>query len=224
MHPHEVQRITDLLPFFSALSHQDWQSTQLISVDPSTPHQIREGHILEHAMFIVRGTIRIYKINEQGREITLYRVHSGQSCVLMIASILGEAEYEASASIEAESEILLIPVGIFRMWMDNNKPLRQFIYKQFIERINAVTELLENVAFKPMNFRLAQLLFNRTNDTTTTLMITHEQLAIELGTAREVISRTLNEFQHQGIVSLSRGKISNVNRSALQHIINQHLS
>lgn len=224
MQPQEVQRITDLLPFLSTLSQQDWHCTQLISIAPSTPHTIREGHILQHAMFIMKGTVRIYKINEQGREITLYRVQSGQSCVLMMASILGETEYEASAYIEVECEILLIPVDIFRMWMDNNKPLRQFIYKQFIQRINAVTNLLDNIAFKPMSYRLAQFLFNNSSEETKTLMITHEQLALELGTAREVISRTLKDFQNKGILSLNRGKIRLLDRLALENIINQYLS
>lgn len=224
MHPHKVQRITDFLPFLSTVSQQDWDLAELISIDSFTPHTIREGHILQHAMFIVKGTIRIYKISEQGREITLYRVQSGQSCVLMMASILGETEYEASASIESECEILLIPVGIFRIWMDNYKPVRQFIYKQFIQRINAVTNLLENIAFKPISYRLAHLLFNYVNEETATLMITHDQLAVELGTAREVISRTLKDFQNRGILSLSRGKISLVDRLALEKIINQYLS
>ena len=223
MHPHEVKRITDLLPFLSTVSQQDWDCAELISIDPSTPHTIREGHILQHAMFIVKGTVRINKMNEQGREITLYRVQSGQSCVLMMASILGETEYEASASIEVESEILLIPVGIFRTWMDNYKPLRQFIYNQFIQRINAVTNLLENITFKPISYRLAQLLFNNTNKETAILTITHDQLAVELGTAREVISRTLKDFQNRGILTLNRGKISLIDRLALENIINQYL-
>lgn len=223
MRPHDIQRVTENLPFLSTFSQQDWHCIQLISVDPSTPHSIREGHILQHAMFIVKGSVRIYKMNEQGREITLYRVQSGQSCVLMMASILGETEYEASASVEMESEILLIPVDIFKARMETQPSLRQFIYKQFIQRMTAVTNLLENIAFKPMSFRLAQFIFNHTNDQSTTLMITHDQLAIELGTAREVISRTLKDFQATGILSLSRGKISSIDRLALENIINQSL-
>jgi CRP/FNR family transcriptional regulator len=70
---------------------------------PQPPHTPFEGHILQHAMFIISGWIRVFKISPTGREITLYRVQSGQCCVLMMASILGETEYEASVSIEAES-------------------------------------------------------------------------------------------------------------------------
>lgn len=224
MNPSEIDRITAVLPFLSTIPHRDWQHAELVSIDPSTPHRIQEGHMLQHAMFMVKGSVRIHKISEQGREITLYRVQGGQSCVLMMASILGESEYEASASIEVESEILLISVGVFREWMDHNKPLRQFIYQQFVQRITAVTNLLEDIAFKPMNYRLAHFLYTNTNDDLTALKITHEQLAVELGTAREVISRMLKDFQNQGILSLSRGNIRLTDRLALEEIIRQYLS
>ncbi|MGG4340565.1 Crp/Fnr family transcriptional regulator [Paenibacillus lautus] len=224
MNPSEIKRITDILPCLSTVSHHDWHHAELVSVGPSTPHRIQEGHMLQHAMFMVKGSVRIHRISEQGREITLYRVQGGQSCVLMMASILGDCEYEATASIEVESEVLLIPVGVFKEWMDHYKPLRQFIYQQFMQRITAVTNLLEDIAFKPMNYRLAHFLYTNTNDDLTALKITHEQLAVELGTAREVISRMLKDFQNQGILSLSRGNIRLTDRLALEEIIQQYLS
>lgn len=223
MEPHEIQRISSLLPFLSTVSLEDWDRAELRTVDPSTAHPIREGHFLQHAIFILKGTVRIYKISEQGREITLYRIENGQSCVLMMASILGETEYEASVSIETQSELLLISADVFRSWMDRYKPLRQFIYKQFIDRITAVTNLLESVAFKPIQLRLANFLLEATSETSSTLNITHDQLAVELGTAREVVSRTLKEFQSKGILALSRGKIRILDRISLNKIINPSL-
>lgn len=223
MEPHEIQRISSLLPFLSTVSLEDWDRAELRTVDPSTAHPIREGHFLQHAIFILKGTVRIYKISEQGREITLYRIENGQSCVLMMASILGETEYEASVSIETQIELLLISADVFRSWMDRYKPLRQFIYKQFIDRITAVTNLLESVAFKPIQLRLANFLLEATSETSSTLNITHDQLAVELGTAREVVSRTLKEFQSKGILALSRGKIRILDRISLNKIINSSL-
>lgn len=223
MEPHEIQRISSLLPFLSTVSLEDWDRAELRTVDPSTAHPIREGHFLQHAIFILKGTVRIYKISEQGREITLYRIENGQSCVLMMASILGETEYEASVSIETQIELLLISADVFRSWMDRYKPLRQFIYKQFIDRITAVTNLLESVAFKPIQLRLANFLLEATSETSSTLNITHDQLAVELGTAREVVSRTLKEFQSKGILALSRGKIRILDRISLNKIINPSL-
>lgn len=223
MDPHKIQRISSLLPFLSTVSLEDWDRAELRTVDPSTVHPIREGHFLQHAIFILKGTVRIYKISEQGREITLYRIENGQSCVLMMASIMGETEYEASVSIETQSELLLIPADVFRAWMDRYKPLRQFIYKQFIDRITAVTNLLENVAFKPIQLRLANFLLEAASETSSTLNITHDQLAVELGTAREVVSRTLKEFQNKGILALSRGKIRILDQMTLNKIKNPSL-
>lgn len=219
----DIERIIAILPCLSTISPQDWQCAELMQVNPLTPHAIREGHVLQHAMFMVKGSVRIHKISEQGREITLYRVRSGQSCVLMMASIMGESEYEASASIEEESEVLLIPVRQFKDWMDRYKPLRQYIYQQIVQRITAVTNLLEDIAFKPVNQRLAHFIYRNTDGETLTLKVTHDQLAVELGTAREVISRSLKDFQNKGILSLSRGIIHITNRSALEEIMSQYL-
>lgn len=81
MNPSEIERITNILPCLSTVSHHDWHHAELVSVNPSTPHTIQEGRMLQHAMFMVKGSVRIHKISEQGREITLYRVQGGQSCV-----------------------------------------------------------------------------------------------------------------------------------------------
>jgi CRP/FNR family transcriptional regulator, anaerobic regulatory protein len=215
MNSHDIERISRLLPFLSSVSAEDWKRTEVLEVDPSTPHSIREGHMLNHAIFILAGCIRVYKISELGREITLYRIKAGQSCVLMLASILGETPYEASVSIEGSSQVLLIPVELFQQWMNTIQPLRQYVYKQIIEKITSVTSLLEDVAFKPIHYRLAAYLYQSTDAKTLEVKATHEQLSIELGTAREVISRSLKDFEKRGFVSLSRGKINVLNRDSL---------
>ncbi|MNN53445.1 cAMP receptor protein [compost metagenome] len=159
-------------------------------------------------MFILQGTVRIYKITPQGREITLYRVQNGQTCVLMMASILGETPYEASASIEVDTEVLLIPIPLFRKWMDLYLPLKQHVFQQIIERITSVTQLVENIAFQSIPYRIAEFLLKRMDtDNHMTLHITHEQLAIELGTAREVISRSLKDLARKKIIVTRRGCI-----------------
>jgi CRP/FNR family transcriptional regulator, anaerobic regulatory protein len=175
-------------------------------------------------MFIVGGSIRVYKISPSGREITLYRVQSGECCVLMLASILGETEYEANVSIEAETDVLLFPVEQFRDWMTAFKMIRQFIYKQMIERMSRVTELLENVAFNPVPYRIADyLIAHSTLPLPSTLRITHEQLAIELGTSREVVSRILKDFANKEAIALSRGQISILIPGILKTVLEKHM-
>lgn len=218
----QIHHIHHLFPCFSHVLYENWKSAEVLTIAPTSPHSVREGHILQHAMFIISGSIRVFKISQTGKEITLYRVQSGQCCVLMMASILGETEYEASVSIEAETVVLLLPVLEFRSWMDTIKPIRQYIYKQFIDRMTNVTNLLENVAFVPIPYRIAEFLFIESAQSEA-LQITHEQLAVELGTAREVITRNLKDLANKGVIALQRGKITVLNRGILKNILDQHL-
>ncbi|MEV5028993.1 Crp/Fnr family transcriptional regulator [Paenibacillus sp. LPE1-1-1.1] len=224
MNTAQIDRAIRLFPCFSCVPHDQWKSAELVTVTPATPHAIREGHIFQHAMFIVGGSIRVYKISPSGREITLYRVQSGECCVLMMASILGETEYEANISIEAETDVLLFPVEQFRDWMADFKMIRQFIYKQIIERMTRVTGLLENVAFNPVPYRIADYLISHSAlPLPSTLRITHEQLAVELGTSREVVSRILKDFANKEAIALSRGQISILNPGILKTVLEKHM-
>lgn len=199
-----------MFPCFSELSKQDWEVAKIAKVSPASPHSIREGHELQHAMFILSGSIRIYKISNSGKEVTLYRVRGGECCVLMMASILGETEYEASVHIETETDVLLFPVDNFRKWMYMYKSIRQMIYRQFIVRWTDVANLLEQIAFCSIHERISGFLIERQTTlgpSSNIIEITHEQLAIELGTSREVVSRALKEFSDKGAILLQRGKI-----------------
>lgn len=218
MKPSDLQRISRILPFFSSVPQEEWALTQVMTVTPETPHAVREGHVLQHALFVLDGSVRIYKISGQGREVTLYRVRQGQSCVLMTASILGEIGYEASASIETETEVLLIPVPLFQQWMDRHKPVRQFIFRQIAQHIASVTERLEQIAFNSIQHRIASYLLDQTVEP---IALTHERLAFELGTAREVVSRALNELAKQQILVLRRGEIEIADRRCLAHIADE---
>lgn len=214
--PSDLQRISTMLPFLSSIPEQDgWSEIEIRTVAPDTPHSIREGHMLHHAIFILKGSVRVHKFSRNGREVTLYRVQDGQSCVLMLASILGETPYEASATIEVETDILLIPIPLFKQWIDTYQPLKQYVFKQITQRITSVTDLLEDIAFKPIPYRIADFLIKHSDENSTTIHITHEQLAIELGTAREVISRSLKDFTKQNILVSHRGYLEIVDRNLL---------
>lgn len=218
----QMQQVQQAFPCFDSVGPGNWEAAEIVSVSPDTAHNVREGHRLQHAMFILSGSVRIYKISPEGREITLYRVQKGQCCVLMMASILGETEYEASAAIETATEILLIPAAEFRSWMDAYLPVRQFIYKQFVQRMTNVTMLLEKVAFQPIPCRIAEyLLLESAQRQADMLRITHERLAIELGTAREVVTRTLKEFAVKGAIAVHRGRIDLLDKAMLRGFAEQ---
>ncbi|MFB9324646.1 Crp/Fnr family transcriptional regulator [Paenibacillus aurantiacus] len=215
--PLDLRRLHRIFPCFGALPDADWREAEVVRLNPDSPVYIREGHVFRHAVFILSGWVRVYKISPSGREITLYRLTGGQCCVLMLASILGELEYEASISIESDTEALLLPVEMFRSWMNAYQPVRRFVYGQFVGRMANVTRLLEQIAFEPVPRRLAELLLATTADRAC-VPVTHENLAIELGTAREVISRLLKDFASQGAVALGRGRITVLDRERLAAI------
>lgn len=215
--PIDLDLVQRLFPSFGEVPAHDWQHAELARLSPDSPVAIREGHLFRHAVFILSGWVRVYKISPAGREITLYRLTGGQCCVLMLASILGDLEYEASVSIEADTEALLLPVETFRSWTADCGPVRRYVYGQFVERMANVTRLLEQIAFEPLPCRLAGLLLASTQNRPC-LPVTHEGLAIELGSAREVVSRVLKTFAAQGAVALGRGSITVLNRDVLVSI------
>lgn len=140
MDAEQISRVRQTFPCFEGISDQQWglSGARLISL-PARSAVITEGHLFEHASFVLRGCVRIFKISPTGKELTLYRVRKGEFCVIMMASILGETGYEATADIEEDTELLVLPVGLFRKWMHDDKQLNQFIYRVFIKRMVSVT-------------------------------------------------------------------------------------
>lgn len=220
MKAEQIARVVQAFPCFAAIPIERWgvSGAQLISIPPQPV--IREGHLFKHASFVLRGCVRIYKISSTGKELTLYRVKKGEVCVIMMASILGETGYEAIAETEEETELLVFPVKLFRQWMHEYKELNQFIYRLFIQRMVSVTALVEDMTFQPMDQRVAEWLLRKTSEQANApLYVTHESLAKELGTAREVVSRVLKGFERQGWIRLSRGKIYMDQRGKLEQLI-----
>lgn len=211
-----VSHITALFPSLADISIQDWSEEGIAIMEIQPNHVIDEGQFLEYAVLILEGTVRMYKISSSGREITLYRINGGECCPLMMASILGESEYEASACVESPSVVLAIPVHIFRDWMDRYKSFRQFIFKMFAKRLFIMSNLLDSINFKSIRGRVAEYLVLMTEDGCDSLAITHDTLSVELGTAREVISRTLKSLQKEGLLNVSRGRISDIRREGLK--------
>ncbi|MGB7244122.1 MAG: Crp/Fnr family transcriptional regulator [Sulfitobacter sp.] len=178
-------------------------------------HQIRlqkgalifgPGNPAENLLLLISGTVRVQQLSEAGREIVLYRVHSGESCVLTTACLLAFEDYSAEGIAETDVEAILIPRDAFDELMSLSKAFRAFVFEAYSKRITDLFLVIEEIAFKRMDIRVAQKLLEL-RDASSVLHLTHQQLAIELGTAREVISRQLKEFERRGWLSLSRGEI-----------------
>lgn len=160
-------------------------------------------------ILVLSGIIRIYKLSEEGKEITLYRIGRGETCVLTVTCLLGTGDvpFPVAAVAEQESTVVFIPVDIFKKLFFSSPSVQKFIFTSMSAKFYSVLGLIENITFKRTSERLKDLLISKTAGGAYPLYATHESIASELGTAREVISRLLKEMENNGIVSLSRGKI-----------------
>jgi CRP/FNR family transcriptional regulator len=168
--------------------------------------------------FLLGGTVRVYKVGENGREITLYRVEAGEVCVLSSSCALSDADgpLPAIAVAETEVEILAVPAYQFRRLVQAHPTLQRFINAAFAERLSEMMMVIEEVAFQRVDLRAAEWLLKMAQPGHDNIGMTHAQVAVELGSAREVISRILKDFERRGLVHLGRGQIEVTDRDALR--------
>lgn len=166
------------------------------------------------------GKSRVYKISNGGREILLYRVGAGETCVLTTTCLLGRSDYSASTVVEAPIRDVIIPAATFHQMMIESPVFRRFVMENYGALISDLIVLLDEVAFHSLDARLAKLLLEASASDAgkpeRSIIRTHQQLAAELGTAREVVSRQLKRFEQKGWVTLGRGHVELLDRKALE--------
>lgn len=161
---------------------------------------------------LLSGSIRIVKAAANGRELQLYRVSPGESCILTSSCLLGHAQYHARGVAEQDVELVALPPLAFRVLLSSHEPFRDYIFSLFSERLTDLMQLVSAVAFQKLDQRLAALLLAKPNP----IQTTHQALADELGSVREIVSRLLKNFAEQGWVKLGREQIEVVNAAALK--------
>jgi CRP/FNR family transcriptional regulator len=162
------------------------------------------------------GRSRVYKMSSSGREILLYRVAAGETCVLTTTCLLGHSRYPASSVVEEPVRDVFIPAPTFYELMAESEVFRRFVLNNYGNLISNLIVLLEEVAFSSVGARLAKTLLEMPEGL---LATTHQQLADALGSAREVVSRQLKDFERHGWVTLHRGAIAVTDRAALQKLL-----
>jgi CRP/FNR family transcriptional regulator len=160
---------------------------------------------------VLEGSVRVAKTAPNGREILLYRVDPGDSCILSGSCLLGHASYSASGIAETDVSVLVIPPALFNELMVQHPPFREYVFGLYGARLSEVMELIEEVAFRRLDTRLAQLLVHRGP----VLEATHQKLADELGSVREIVSRLLRSFEQRGWVKLERERVTVLDPKAL---------
>jgi CRP/FNR family transcriptional regulator len=178
--------------------------SKVLEIEPGTVI-LKEHEFIKVIPLVLEGSIKLRKVDPAGREIIFYHIEPGESCILSISSCLNEKESKAEAIIERRTRLIALSARDVREWMDTYPSWRKFVVKLFYDRMAEVLSLLDLVIFKSVDTRLVQYLKDKAVDQE--LIITHQQLAGQLGTAREVISRLLKQMEREGMISLERGKI-----------------
>ena len=178
----------------------------------------REGDVCQHFGLIGRGDIRVFKGAPTGREITLYHVRDGEACLLNMLSVFLGRPAAATAVVEAETEALVVPANVIRKWLSIHESIRTFVFEAMSVRLTDVMTLTVEVSIRRMDVRLASVLLHLA-DVNRAVHLTHDELATELGTAREVVSRLLKEFERSGALHLGRGHVTIVDPSMLARVV-----
>jgi CRP/FNR family transcriptional regulator len=167
-----------------------------------------EGDVCTHLAIVLSGVVRVYKIGESGREITLYRIEENDSCILTASCILSDIRFPALAVVEEEVRAVLLPAQVLRRWTGQYEVWRGYIFGLMSRRMADVISTVEEIAFQRVDVRVAEFLLKQVAGGRQKIAITHQEIAFELGTAREVVSRILKDFERDGLISLSRGAIT----------------
>jgi CRP/FNR family transcriptional regulator len=205
-------QITDyerLLPFMRSASadmRTQFERSAIMHRIPAGSIIGWEGDSCTQLAIVASGVVRVYKVGENGREITLYRIEPSESCVLTASCILSDSGFPAIAVAETDVEALLIPASTLRLWVERYEPWRSYVFSLLSQRLSNVIATVEEVTFRRMDVRIAGYLTSLGEDGDT-VEITHQDIAFELGTAREVVSRILKDLERNRLIKLSRGAV-----------------
>lgn len=173
---------------------------------PASTTVFAPGVAAESFLLILDGTVRVQQVSPSGREIVLYRVTGGETCIMTTACLLSDEAYSAEGITESQVEAIAIPKTAFDEAIAHSPGFRRLVFADYSRRISDLMHVVEEVAFERLDKRLAQRLLDRAAPDGT-LSVTHQNLAVELGSAREVVGRLLKELERRGWIAMARGRI-----------------
>ena len=178
----------------------------------------RRGDACRNYLIVVTGSVRVQALSTGRREVMLYRVGSGQSCVITTSCLISYEAYPAEGITETATDALLLSQKLFNETLDCSETFRKFVFTSQGQRLSDLIQRVEDVAFSRIDARLAKHLVDRCENEPGSVTATHQQLASELGTAREVISRQLKVFEKQEWIAVRRGSVEVLQPRALSRV------
>ena len=216
----QFERISLALPVLQRAEPQlvrEFQQAATLAKIPAGYDVFLEGDRVDAIALLISGVVRVYKIGETGREITLYRFGNGQSCILTANAILSQKTFQAIATVEKEAEAVMIPAATFRDWVMRYDLWREFVFDLLSQRLSTMMEIVDEIVFHRMDARIASLLLIRAQSQNP-MRTTHQEIAAELGSSREVVSRLLEDFSERGLIRSARGEIEVLDAEGLESV------
>jgi CRP/FNR family transcriptional regulator len=188
---------------------------QIVKIDQDR-FVFHAGDLCQAFLMLLEGNVRVQLTSASGREVTLYRISPGGSCILTTSCLLSHEDYPAEAIAESDLVAAAIPSAIFQDALDESHRFRTFVFDSFSTRLKNVIARIEELAFTSIDARLARVLLELHEKQVE--KVTHQDIAVELGTAREVVSRHLKRFANEGWVELGRGRVTIIDPANLQRV------
>jgi CRP/FNR family transcriptional regulator len=180
-----------------------------------------QGSPCTGVIIVKKGNLRVYILSDEGREVTLYNIGDNEVCVLSASCVLSSITFDVLIEAEEDTTIYQITSSIFGNIAGKNIRVENYMLKQTVERFSDVMWAMQQLLFLAMDKRLAMFLYDETvKNKSLVINVTHENIAKNLGSAREVVTRLLQNFSKNGLVELSRGKITVLDKKALLDIYN----
>lgn len=175
----------------------------------------RPGFACSNYIVVKKGSVKVSVLTESGREIVLYRVQDGETCVLTTAGLLSGEHYDAEGVAETETDAIILPKAVFEDLLASSPGFRRFVFSSYGERLQSLIGLVQEVAVRHVDRRLARHLLRMAKSGV--VEATHQVMAHDLNSAREVITRLLNDFADRGWVEIGRGRVVIRDEGALEH-------
>lgn len=211
----------DMFPFWSEISEEDREYICRNSLALTYPKgtNVHDGNGCSGIFFVRSGCLRIYMMSEEGKDITLYRLHSGDFCMLSASCVLQAITFDVLIDAEENSECYVIDGQAFSSVADKNPNIKIFSLETALSRFSDVMWVIQQILFMSMDKRLAIFLLDESARLgSDTIALTHEQIAKYMGSAREVVSRMLKYFSNEGIVEASRKGVKILDKNRLREL------
>ena len=204
-------------PCFADLKAEfEKEDAPLVASLPKGATIFTEGDPCTRLAFLLSGSVRVFKMAESGREMTLYRIQSGESCILSISSLLSNNPRSAIAVVEEDSQAVIVSERMFLNWMKDSPCIQKFVFELLARSLSSILTIVEEVAFRRVDERIIRYLLEHAGSGAE-VSSTHQVIATEIGTSREVVSRTLKELEIQGLLHLKRGVVELAQKDLLQN-------